>query len=84
MLVEHEGALCVFLDEFKGKDKELLPIIVQKKDGGFLYASTDLAAIQYRQTTLKAARVLYVVDARQALHFQQIFALLGIETLNRM
>ncbi|MBA2709328.1 MAG: arginine--tRNA ligase [Tatlockia sp.] len=75
LLVEHEGALCVFLDEFKGKDKELLPIIVQKKDGGFLYASTDLAAINYRQKSLEAARVLYVVDARQALHFQQIFAL---------
>ncbi len=75
LLIEHEGALCVFLEEFKGKDKELLPIIVQKKDGGFLYASTDLAAIYYRQNSLKASRVLYVVDARQSLHFQQIFAL---------
>lgn len=74
-LVQKEGALCVFLDEFKGKENEPLPIIVQKKDGGFLYASTDLAAVLYRQTVLKAARVLYVVDARQALHFQQIFSL---------
>lgn len=75
LLLEHEGAQCVFLDEFKGKDKELLPVIVQKKDGGFLYASTDLAAIYYRQSHLHADRILYVVDARQSLHFQQIFAL---------
>jgi arginyl-tRNA synthetase len=75
LLVEHEGAQCVFLDEFKGKDGEVLPVIVQKKDGGFLYSSTDLAAIYYRQKELLADRVLYVVDARQSLHFQQIFAL---------
>jgi arginyl-tRNA synthetase len=75
LLVEHDGAQCVFMDAFKGKDNEPLPVIVQKKDGGFLYASTDLAAIRYRQEKLHADRVLYVVDARQALHFQQIFAL---------
>ena len=75
LLVEHEGAQCVFMDAFKGKDGEPLPVIVQKKDGGFLYASTDLAAIRYRQQKLHVDRVLYVVDARQALHFQQIFAL---------
>lgn len=75
LLVEHDGAQCVFLDEFKGKDNEPLPVIVQKKDGGFLYSSSDLAAIHYRQTKLNADRVLYVVDARQSLHFQQIFAL---------
>lgn len=75
LLVEHQGAQCVFLDEFKGKNNELLPIIVQKQDGGFLYASTDLAAIYYRQKELHADRVLYVVDARQSLHFQQIFTL---------
>ncbi|PJE16242.1 arginine--tRNA ligase [Legionella sp.] len=75
LLVEHDGAQCVFLDEFKGKNNELLPVIVQKKDGGFLYSSTDLAAIYYRKSKLNADRALYVVDARQALHFQQIFAL---------
>lgn len=74
LLVEHDGAQCVFMPEFKGKDDELLPVIVQKKDGGFLYASTDLAAIRYRHQVLHAHRVLYVVDARQALHFQQVFA----------
>ncbi|MFZ4076709.1 MAG: arginine--tRNA ligase [Legionellaceae bacterium] len=75
LLVEAQGAHCVFLDQFKGKDNEPLPIIVQKKDGGFLYASTDLAAIHYRQSVLHAQRIIYVVDARQALHFQQMFAL---------
>jgi len=75
LLVEHQGAQCVFLPEFKGKNDEILPIIVQKNDGGFLYASTDLAAIRYRHMVLDAKRVLYVVDARQALHFAQVFAL---------
>jgi arginyl-tRNA synthetase len=75
LLVEHDGAQCVFMSEFKGKHDEPLPVIVQKKDGGFLYASTDLAAICYRHDVLHAHRVLYVVDARQSLHFQQVFAL---------
>ncbi|MCC5854756.1 MAG: arginine--tRNA ligase [Idiomarina sp.] len=75
LLVEDQGAQCVFLDEFKGKEDEPLPIIVQKKDGGFLYATTDLAAVRYRTQELKADRVIYVVDARQSLHFDQIFTL---------
>ncbi|RUO36966.1 arginine--tRNA ligase [Aliidiomarina shirensis] len=75
LLVENQGAQCVFLDEFKGKEDEPLPIIVQKKDGGYLYATTDLAAVRYRAGTLGADRVIYVVDARQSLHFQQIFTL---------
>lgn len=75
LLIEHDGAQCVFMDEFIGKDNEPLPVIVQKKDGGFLYASTDLAALDYRSHTLHANRILYVVDARQSLHFQQIFTL---------
>ncbi|MBX3705431.1 MAG: arginine--tRNA ligase [Pseudomonadales bacterium] len=69
-----DGATCVFLDEFKGKDGEPLPVIVQKSDGGYLYATTDLAAVRYRSRTLAADRVLYLTDARQALHFRQIFA----------
>lgn len=75
LLTVQDGTKCVFLDEFKGKDQLPLPIIVQKKDGGYLYATTDLAALQYRHTVLHAKRILYVVDARQSLHFQQIFAL---------
>ncbi|TRW48318.1 arginine--tRNA ligase [Aliidiomarina halalkaliphila] len=75
LLVENQGAQCVFLDEFKGKEDEPLPIIVQKKDGGYLYATSDLAAVRYRTGALEADRVIYVVDARQSLHFQQIFTL---------
>lgn len=74
LLTESDGAQCVFLDEFKGKDGSPLPVIIQKSDGGYLYASTDLAAIRYRSENLGADRVLYVVDARQSLHFQQVFA----------
>ena len=75
LLQDSEGTQCVFLAEFVGKDKQPLPIIVQKKDGGYLYATTDLAALEYRYHHLRANRILYVVDARQSLHFQQIFAL---------
>lgn len=74
LLQENDGAQCVFLDEFKNKDGEPLPVIVQKADGGYLYATSDLAALRYRQQTLDADRILYFVDQRQALHFQQIFA----------
>lgn len=75
LLTEDQGAKCVFLDEFKGKDGSILPIIIQKADGGYLYATTDLAAMRYRNNVLKADRALYFVDQRQALHFRQVFAL---------
>ena len=74
LLQESEGAQCVFLEEFRNKDGDPLPTIIQKSDGGYLYATTDLAAIQHRCQTLAADRILYVVDARQSLHFQQVFA----------
>ncbi len=74
LLQESDGALCVFLDEFKTREGEPLPVIVQKTGGGYLYSTTDLAAIQYRCRELGAQRVLYVVDARQSLHFQQVFS----------
>ncbi|GAB4277325.1 MAG: arginine--tRNA ligase [Candidatus Rifleibacteriota bacterium] len=74
MLRESEGAKCVFLDEFKGKDGNPLPVIVQKSDGGFNYGTFDLAALRYRTEKLKADRIIYVTDARQVLHFKQIFA----------
>ena len=74
LLKESQGAQCVFLPQFTGKDGETLPLIVQKSDEGYLYATTDLAAICYRVGTLKADRVLYVTDSRQSLHFQQVFA----------
>jgi len=74
MLKDSQGAKCVFLDEFTGKDGEPLPVIVQKSDGGYLYATTDLAAIRYRSGKLDADRILSATDARQILHFRQIFA----------
>jgi arginyl-tRNA synthetase len=75
LLTESNGAQCVFIDEFKNKEGETLPIIVQKSGGGFLYATSDLAAIRYRAQQLNADRILYFVDQRQALHFNQVFAL---------
>lgn len=75
LLVEDQGAQCVFLDEFRNKEGDALPVIVQKSGGGFLYATTDLAAIRYRQNKLHADQVMYFVDQRQGLHFQQIFTL---------
>ncbi|GAA2029040.1 arginine--tRNA ligase [Catenulispora yoronensis] len=71
--VRSNGALCVFFDDVKGPDGEPVPLIVQKSDGGFGYAATDLAAIRYRVDTLKADQILYVVDSRQALHFRMVF-----------
>ncbi len=65
---ESEGAVCVFLDRFD------TPMIVQKKDGAYLYATTDLAAIQYRMDTWIPDAILYVVDHRQSEHFDKLFA----------
>lgn len=73
LLVEDQGARVVFLEGFTNKDGDPLPLIVQKSDGGFNYATTDLAAIRYRTQQDGAERVLYVVDAGQANHFAQVF-----------
>ncbi|MEU2390639.1 arginine--tRNA ligase [Streptomyces sp. NPDC007369] len=71
--VRSEGALCVFFEEFKGPDGNPTPLIVQKSDGGFGYAATDLSAIRDRVGNLKADTLVYVVDARQSLHFKMVF-----------
>jgi len=71
---ESDGAVCVFPEGFKNKEGEPLPFIIQKSDGAYLYATTDLAAIRYRVDELKADRIIYVTDARQNLHFQMLFA----------
>lgn len=68
-----DGALCVFPAGFVGRDKQPLPLLVRKADGGFGYAATDLAAIRYRIDDLKATRVLYVVGAPQAVHLSMVF-----------
>jgi len=69
--VEDDGALVVYLDEFKNKDGDPMGVIVQKKDGGFLYTTTDIAAAKYRYETLKAHRALVFSDTRQSQHMQQ-------------
>ncbi len=77
LLVENQGAKCVFLEGFTNRDGEPLPLIVQKSDGGYNYAATDLAAIRYRVKIDKAQRVIYPVGAEQANHFAQIFQVGG-------
>jgi len=74
LAVESEGAVCVFPEGFKDKEGKPLPVIVQKSDGAYLYATTDLAALKYRVEKLKADRIIYVTDARQSLHFDMVFA----------
>ncbi|RDF03064.1 arginine--tRNA ligase [Aggregatibacter aphrophilus] len=71
LAVEDDGALVVYLDEFKNKDGDPMGVIVQKKDGGFLYTTTDIAAAKYRYETLKADRALVFSDTRQSQHMQQ-------------
>ena len=83
LLRESDGAQCVFLEEFKNKKGDVLPVIVQKSDGGYLYATTDLAAVQHRTGEIGAERILYCTDARQILHFQQIFAVAELAGFNK-
>lgn len=73
LLTEDQGAQCVFLAGFSNRDGNPLPLIVQKSDGGYNYATTDLAAIRYRVTQDHADRLIYVTDAGQANHFAQVF-----------
>ncbi|MBC0983641.1 arginine--tRNA ligase [Escherichia coli] len=71
LAVESEGATVVFLDEFKNKEGEPMGVIIQKKDGGYLYTTTDIACAKYRYETLHADRVLYYIDSRQHQHLMQ-------------
>ncbi|MGW2562873.1 arginine--tRNA ligase [Streptomyces sp. NPDC001514] len=71
--VRSNGALCVFFEDVKGPDGNPVPLIVQKSDGGYGYAATDLSAIRDRVQNLGATTLLYVVDARQSLHFKMVF-----------
>jgi arginyl-tRNA synthetase len=79
---EDEGAVCIFWDEIDGAPKALrkqkTPFIVRKKDGAFLYSTTDIATVQHRKDHFHADRALYVVDNRQGLHFQQLFAVMKL------
>ncbi|MBE9226828.1 arginine--tRNA ligase [Phormidium sp. LEGE 05292] len=73
LLEEDAGAKCVFLEGFSNKEGQPLPLIVQKSDGGYNYATTDLAALRYRIFQDHAERIIYVTDAGQANHFAQFF-----------
>jgi arginyl-tRNA synthetase len=72
--VESEGALCAFPAGFTGREGKPLPLIIRKSDGGYNYATTDLAAVRYRVDKLSVDRSIYVVGSEQALHFQMVFA----------
>jgi len=74
LAVDSDGAVCVFPEGFKNKEGEPLPFIIQKSDGAYLYATTDLAAIRYRVNDLQANAIVYVTDSRQKLHFEMLFA----------
>ncbi len=69
-----EGAKCLYLDGFLNREGELLPLMIQKSDGGYNYDTTDMAAIRHRIKVEKADRIIIVTDAGQATHFQMIFA----------
>jgi arginyl-tRNA synthetase len=73
LATESDGAVCVFPPGFKTKEGEPLPFIIQKSDGAYLYATTDLAALRYRVDVLQADLIVYVTDARQIQHFQMLF-----------
>ena len=75
LAVESEGATVVFLDEFKNKEGEPMGVIIQKKDGGYLYTTTDIACAKYRYETLHADRVLYYIDSRQHQHLLQTWTI---------
>ncbi|MEL7290947.1 MAG: arginine--tRNA ligase [Pseudomonadota bacterium] len=72
---EDDGAQVVFLDEYKNKDGEAMGVIIQKRDGGFLYTTTDIACAKYRYETLGADRVLYFIDSRQHQHLMQAWTI---------
>lgn len=75
LAVTSEGATVVFLDEFQNKEGEPMGVIIQKKDGGYLYTTTDIACAKYRYETLHADRILYYIDSRQHQHLQQAWTI---------
>ncbi|EAO2082584.1 arginine--tRNA ligase [Salmonella enterica] len=75
LAVKSEGATVVFLDEFKNKEGDPMGVIIQKKDGGYLYTTTDIACAKYRYETLHADRVLYYIDSRQHQHLMQAWTI---------
>jgi arginyl-tRNA synthetase len=74
LVTESDGAKVVFLDGFSNRDGDPLPLMVQKSDGGFNYATTDLAALQHRVNDEAANRIIYITDSGQSLHFKMVFS----------
>lgn len=75
LAVESEDAILVFLEEFKNKDGNPMGVIIQKKDGAYLYTTTDIACAKYRYETLKADRIIYYIDSRQNQHLMQVWSI---------
>ncbi|OZI14799.1 arginine--tRNA ligase [Sodalis-like symbiont of Philaenus spumarius] len=75
LAVESEGATVVFLDEFKNKEGEPMGVIIKKKDGAYLYTTTDIACAKYRYETLQADRIIYYIDSRQHQHLMQAWTI---------
>lgn len=75
LAVENEGAIVVFLQQFQNKQGDPMGVIIQKKDGGYLYSTTDIACLKYRYQQLKADRIIYYTDSRQAQHMQQVWSI---------
>jgi arginyl-tRNA synthetase len=73
--IEDQGAIVVFLEEFSDKDGKPSPVIIRKREGAYLYATTDLACLRYRVNKLNADRLMYFIDARQSLHMQQVYTI---------
>ena len=71
--MDSDGAKVIFLPELADKNGKPSPMIIEKSGGGYLYSTTDLAAVNYRSENLKADRILYLIDARQSLHMKQVF-----------
>ncbi|GGB41435.1 arginine--tRNA ligase [Oceanisphaera marina] len=75
LAIEDEGAIVVRLDEYKNKDGDPMGVIIRKKDGGYLYTTTDIACAKYRYEQLGADRVLYFIDSRQHQHLMQAWSI---------
>lgn len=75
LAVENEGAIVVFLQQFQNKQGDPMGVIIQKKDGGYLYSTTDIACLKYRYQQLQADRIIYYTDSRQAQHMQQVWSI---------
>ena len=75
LAVEDDGAMVVYLNEFTNRDGQPMGVIVRKKDGGYLYTTTDIACVKYRVDTLKAERILYFIDSRQHQHLMEAWTI---------